>query len=151
MTMHSIQQPLSGRVVLRSLLALGVAALALAGCGGGDDSGGGGDPVTSLTITAEDFSYDPSSWSIVADTDVSVTIDNQGLNEHDWVVLQAGTSIEAEEDYSADMVETELKAVPVGETDSTTINLPAGEYQVICAVVGHLDAGMEGTLTVVAG
>jgi len=132
------------------LLFVGLAAgaLALAACGGGDDdSGGGGEPATSVSIEAEDFAYGPDSWTIVADAEVTVTVDNVGLNEHDWVVLKAGTDISDETEFSQDLVETELKGVQSGESDSTTINLPAGDYQVICAIAGHFDAGMEGTLT----
>ncbi|MCC7023844.1 MAG: cupredoxin domain-containing protein, partial [Thermomicrobiales bacterium] len=43
-------------------------------------------------------------------------------------------------------------ALPVGETDKTVvINAPAGDYEYYCNVPGHKEAGMVGTMHVVAG
>ena len=35
-----------------------------------------------------------------------------------------------------------------GDTETLTLNLPAGTYTFYCNVPGHRAAGMEGTLTV---
>ena len=34
-----------------------------------------------------------------------------------------------------------------GETNSASFTLEPGEYQVICTIAGHFDAGMRGTVS----
>ena len=54
---------------------------------------------------------------------------------------------ETEEELLADFVNVEEEIEP-GETKTLTFQAPpAGTYQIICAIEGHFDAGMEGTLT----
>jgi uncharacterized cupredoxin-like copper-binding protein len=56
---------------------------------------------------------------------------------------------ETEEELLADFVNVEDE-VEAGATKTLTFTAPdAGTYQVICAIEGHFDAGMEGELTVV--
>lgn len=82
-----------------------------------------------------------------------VELTNEGRVEHEWVILHSGVTIsseselpEIEEELLADYVYWEDEVEP-GETKTVTFTAPpAGEYQVICAIEGHFDAGMEGTL-----
>jgi uncharacterized cupredoxin-like copper-binding protein len=76
---------------------------------------------------------------------------------HEWVILQPGVTISSEDDLPE--TEEELVAnfiyweeeVESGDTATFTFTAPAaGEYQVVCAIPGHFNAGMEGTLTVSA-
>jgi plastocyanin len=130
----------------RKLLVLAipaVIALLLAACG--DDDGGG---ATSFTVEASDFEFSPNAWAVAADTDVTITFRNEGLVAHEWAVLTEGTNIESGAEFAEELVELEVEAVPAGDTVTQTFNLPAGTYQVICALEDHFDAGMEGTLTV---
>lgn len=116
----------------------------------GDDGGGVAAPTasaTALTVEAVEFSFDPRDVAVVADTDVEVTLDNTGTVEHNWTVLELGTTISDETDHDPATVVAEVAAVP-GETASGTVNLAAGGYQVICTIAGHFSAGMEGTLEV---
>lgn len=133
------------------LLALGISVVALFVASSSDDSGGGAaapaGPATSVEIEASEFSFDPSDVTVVADTDVAVTLDNVGAVEHNWTVLEAGTSISNESDYDPDTVVAEVEADP-GASESGSLNLAAGSYQVICTIAGHFSAGMEGTLEV---
>ena len=71
--------------------------------------------------------------------------------------MQPGVNIDSEADLPD--TEEELLAefvyvedeVEVGADKSLTFTAPdGGTYQVICAIASHFDAGMEGTLTVVA-
>lgn len=112
---------------LRSSLISGllVLAFALVGCGGGN-----GDGVT--VEGSDDFSFSPATLTIDADSDVSVTFENVGDVPHDWTVEELGIQLSA----------------AGGESETSTINAPAGTYEVICTIPGHADAGMTGTLVV---
>lgn len=113
---------------------LAAASLALAACGGGDDS--------ALTVAAGDlfFEHDGTSTEdgdlTITTTagEVSVTLDNQGVVLHNFVVEDAG--------------DTKVAEAEGGGTDTGTIELSAGSYAFYCDVEGHREAGMEGTLEV---
>jgi plastocyanin len=119
-----------------SLLAVAIAAsLAVTGCGGDDgDDGDGGDggSATGVTVVATEFAFDPADLSVAADTAVEITVDNQGVVEHDLTV---------------DELDLEIYAGP-GETVTETVTLAAGTYEMYCSIPGHRASGMEGTLTV---
>lgn len=136
----------------RTVVVIAAAAVLVAACGGDDDSGGGGDgdgaAATLITVEGTEFAFEPDAWVVAADTDVTVTFENGGSIEHEWVVLTAGTEIGSEADFSASLIEASIDKIPAGTSESLTLNLPPAEYQVICAIPGHFDAGMEGTLTV---
>jgi uncharacterized cupredoxin-like copper-binding protein len=67
--------------------------------------------------------------------------------EHEWVIIKPGHEISSEADFDEDDVLFEVEAVQPGESGTGTFNIPAGEYQIICALEGHFTAGMEGSLT----
>jgi uncharacterized cupredoxin-like copper-binding protein len=121
--------------------------LLLAACGGGGGGGGEGDG-EALDVTAREFEFEPSEWTAPADTDTEITLTNEGDAEHEWAVIAGEQRIETEDEFEEDIVAFEVAEVEPGATGSGTFNLPAGTYQVICAVSGHFSAGMEGTLTV---
>ena len=86
-----------------------------------------------VTIAGVDIDFDQDELVIPADTDVEVTFVNEGSLEHDWVV--------PDEDVGTEIIGG-------GEEETVTVNLPAGEYEYICTVPGHEEAGMVGTLIV---
>jgi uncharacterized cupredoxin-like copper-binding protein len=129
-----------------------VVVLLLAGACGGDDAGNGdaaSDAAggTTIDIETHDFGFDPTEWTAPADSDVVASVTNSGPSEHEWVIVAAGEDIATEDDFTEEIVEFEVEAVPSGETGEGTFNLPAGTYQIICALDGHFSAGMEGQLT----
>ncbi len=114
------------------IAALAVAAVIAVACGGNGDDGGAA-PASDVTLVTTEFAFEPDAFTIAADTDVTVTIDNSGgAVEHDFVVDDLDVNIHAE----------------MGETVSGTVNAPAGTYTFYCSVPGHRSAGMEGTMTV---
>lgn len=148
-------QEFNGRLMFVTFLALcalaaSIVAIALyatdreggAGGGGGESASG-----TSFSIEADNFVFRPDSYQAPADQDVSVELVNVSAIEHNWTVLQEGTTIAEESEYSDDLSITQI-VVAANETASDTINLPAGSYQVICTVAGHFAAGMKAQLTV---
>lgn len=117
----------------RMAVALVAAALAVtvSGCGGDDAAVDTSD--ADLTFVATDFAYDPDTTTVAAGA-VTIELDNQGNTPHNWL-------IEGQE--SATEVDTKA-----GEQIVETIDLEPGTYTFYCNVVGHREAGMEGTLTV---
>jgi len=127
--MRTINRRIAG-VTCAVLLAMTAAAC---GGGGGTATTGGEDDAGQTVVTTE-FEFEPASFSIEADADVTITVDNsKGMVEHDF-------SIDGQDDV-------EIFASP-GEASSDTVNLPAGTYTYYCAVPGHRASGMEGELTV---
>jgi outer membrane protein assembly factor BamB len=85
------------------------------------------------SVSAVDIAFEPKQMSIAADTDVTVTVTNNGALQHDWVVENT--------DFASPLLNG-------GDTADVVVNLPAGEYVYFCSVPGHREAGMQGTLTV---
>ena len=73
-----------------------------------------------------------SELSIPADTEVTVSLPNEGVTLHNFSIDELGISVD----------------IAPGATEETVINAPAGEYEYYCNVPGHKPAGMLGTLTV---
>ena len=124
------------------------------GACGSDDDGDGDSSSTELEAQLSDFEFSPDSWTAAADEDVTIALTNDSQVAHEWVILQPGVEIdseadlpETEEELLADFVLTETE-VEAGATEDMVFNVPAGTYQIICAIESHFDAGMEGTLTV---
>lgn len=122
--------------------AVVVAAIALLATGCGDDGGGAS---SSISATATDFEFDPDNWTVIADEEFTIDFTNDGGVEHEWAVMN--TPIDSEADFSEDKVEFEVEAIEAGTDTSQSFTIAAGEYQVICAIEDHFEAGMEGTLT----
>jgi uncharacterized cupredoxin-like copper-binding protein len=93
-------------------------------------SGGGATEVDLKTV---DLEFEPSEFTIAANTDVTITITNDGALEHDFAVDDLG-------------VQSDLLAA--GDTTTVTINAAPGTYEFHCTVPGHAQAGMVGTVTV---
>lgn len=125
------------------IIIMGCAA-ALGACGDDDDAGS-----ASISATASDFQFEPNSWTVRAGEAFSVEFMNEGTVEHEWAVLNLGDEIESEAEFAEEKVMFEIEALPVGETTTQEFTVDeAGSYQVICAIPGHFDQGMEGTLAV---
>ena len=142
------------RLRIGLLVVASGAVLALPACGGdddddADDDGADGGAQTSIEATSSEFKFAPNSWTVSAGEEFSIRFENNGTLDHEWAVINLGDDIESEDDFAEDKVLLEVEAVPAGETtdEQFTIDEP-GTYQVICALDGHFDSGMEGSLTV---
>lgn len=87
----------------------------------------------SVSVSAIDISFEPKELSIAADTDVTITVTNNGMLQHDFIIENT--------DFGTDLLNG-------GQSQDLVVNLPAGEYIYFCSVAGHREAGMQGTLTV---
>ena len=138
------------------LLAAGV--LAAAGCGddsgedgspggrygpqdaepsGGDGGGGGNAPGSSLMISADPSGapkFDETSLTAKPGK-VTIVMDNPSDVPHAVAIEGQG-------------IEKAGKTVGKGGVSRVSADLEAGEYEFLCPVGTHADAGMTGTLTV---
>jgi plastocyanin len=136
------------------IVFLAVLALALVACGGGDadtgSTGGNGEGSVSLTIQgSDDFRYDPAAVTVPAGAEVTLTFENVGTLEHNWVLVS--NDIAPEEATEADAINNaDAGVIAGGESITFTFTAPEepGTYQYVCTVPGHAAAGMVGTLTV---
>jgi plastocyanin len=143
------------RLLLLALAAL-VLALGAAACGGDDDdegedaqpaaedtteattedTGGGGGGGATITLAADPsgaLAFDQSSLTAAAG-DVTIELTNESGIPHNVGIEGNG-------------VDEVSETITEGST-SLTVTLEPGEYTFYCAVGGHREGGMEGTLTV---
>ena len=137
------------RLLLLMLTALAL-VVAVAACGGDDDDDGGEEPVAEETTTEDtgggggggetlmlaadpggDLAFDPTELSAAAGS-VTIELMNESGVPHNVAVDGAGEPSET---------------ITEGST-SLNLDLEPGEYTYYCAVPGHREGGMEGTLTV---
>jgi plastocyanin len=133
-------------LLLFTVLVLAVGASA---CGGDDDddaaepatteettTDGGGGGGGQITLTADpngDLSFDQTELTVPAG-EVTIELVNESGIPHNVEVEGNG-------------VEEVSDTITEGSTE-LTVDLEAGEYTFYCAVPGHREGGMEGTLTV---
>ena len=114
------------------VILLGSAAAAtvlLGACGSdGDDAGGAAD----VTVVAEDtLSFDKGDYTAQAG-EVNIEYEAGGSVTHTLL-------IDGVDDFK-------LQVTGSGDTDTGTVDLEPGEYQIYCDIPGH--EGMRATLTV---
>ena len=137
-------------IVLLAVMAMG---LLLAACGGGSDGDSDDmaapEPVSLTFAGLDEFRYDPDAASVAAGAPVTVTFDNQGALEHDWMLVADGTDLTALTVDNALMPEAHSGVLAAGTSKTFTFTAPtAGTYKIVCTVPGHAAAGMVGTFTV---
>lgn len=121
----------------RTLLPLAAAiaiGLPLAACGGSDDGASGCTPVDDeIRVAAFDsLKFDEEEYEADAGC-IEVTYENEGSQTHTFLVRGKGGF---------------KLSVNNGETDTGTVDLPAGAYEVFCDVAGHEAGGMKADLVV---
>ncbi|HEY5731962.1 MAG TPA: cupredoxin domain-containing protein [Anaerolineales bacterium] len=121
-------------------------ALILSACGGGG-------PTTEFDVIMTDFKFEPMEFTVPAGQTITVNATNNGAVEHEFVIFKLGTDAgEKFGDEDEANIYWEVEVLP-GQSATETFTAPTepGVYSVTCGIEGHLEAGMNGTLTVVAG
>jgi uncharacterized cupredoxin-like copper-binding protein len=158
---------------IKSLLIVPLVILAVpvaSGCGGGDDndnddSGKAAAPAATetqpategagasgaLTIRMTEFAFDPKD-AVAKAGKVTISAPNDGKVVHELVVLKTNAD-PAKLPKQGDEVDEstnvgEIPDVEPGTTKKVTLKLAAGKYAMVCALPGHYEAGMYGSLTV---
>jgi len=136
----------------RILAAVLTTTLAIAACGG--NGGAGAD--TTHTVVLSDILFEPAEITVPAGAAIALDLQNEGVLEHQWVVLEAGTEVTSEDDLPDDAEILAWESTYWGEellggqNAGHTFTAPAaGSYQIVCSMPGHFTAGMVGTLTVI--
>lgn len=127
--------------------ALFILGLALSACGGGSTA-----PSTKLNLSLTDFHFTPDAFAVPAGKEITLNVTNDGAVEHEFVIFKLGT--DAGDKFGGEdegNIYWEVEVQP-GEAKSVTFTAPTepGTYAITCGIPGHLEAGMNGKLTVVA-
>jgi uncharacterized cupredoxin-like copper-binding protein len=125
-----------------------VSSLMLAACGGNSSK-----PSTKIDVTMTDFQFQPTAFTVPAGQEITLSAKNNGGVVHSFVIMNKGQSAGTEfTDADQPNVYWQVEIQPGGSSDITfTAPTDPGEYEVVCHVPGHLQAGMVGKLSVVAG
>src|SRR5688572_6990377 len=142
--------------MLRKMFFTLALAILLTGCAG---AGVSQAAATEITVDATDFAYNPVSITVPAGQPVTLTLNNTGAVEHDFVVdkinvtnIQASDSGPAAHHQMGDAPEYDLHFF-ARAGDTAVLNFTAmepGTYEVFCSIEGHKEAGMIGKLIVAA-
>lgn len=101
----------------------------------------GEEPATAgevVEVSMTEFSYEPASLELEAGT-YTFVVTNDGQVPHEWALAEAG-------DHHGHGAST--RQLAAGESQELTVELTPGQYSYMCHIEGHLEAGMEGALTV---
>ena len=103
-----------------------------------------------ISVTTTDFMFEPTSWTVSAGQPVEITMKNDGVLGHEWVILKKDMQVTIPFDADdEEKVYWEIEAA-AGETKTATFTAPsaAGTYTVVCVIPAHMEQGMTGTLIV---
>jgi plastocyanin len=121
--------------VVKPVVVLLFLAAALAGCGSDDDGddGGAAAPADTVEVVATDFAFEPSSLTLDAAGEHTVTLRNDGEFPH-------ALAFDDRDEATGN--------VDPGASAEVTVDLEPGSYTIYCPVGDHRDQGMEGTIVV---
>ncbi len=124
-----------------------VLAILLAGCGGGGKAAS-----NSIQVTMTDFHFTPTTFTVNAGQEIKFSGKNNGAVTHDFIIMKAGVDVGDSFDKEDEPNVFWKIEIPSGQSSEATFTAPAeaGEYQVLCGIPGHYQAGMSATLTVAA-
>ncbi len=149
------------------LAAVFVLVALVVGCGD-DDNGGGGQadapsstktekttppPAAShaLTIRMTEYAFDPKD-AVAKKGKVTISAPNDGQIVHELVLLKTdadpATLPKKGDEVDESTSVGELADVEPGATKKATFKLVPGTYAMVCALPGHYENGMYGSLTV---
>jgi uncharacterized cupredoxin-like copper-binding protein len=112
---------------------------------------------TEITVEASDFAYEPVSITVPAGEPVTITLNNIGKVEHDFVVekinvtgVHASDSGPAAHHQGGHQADYDLHFFArAGDTETLQfMALEPGTYEVFCSIEGHKEAGMVAQLVV---
>jgi plastocyanin len=140
------------RRLIPLLFAVLALAIGVAACGGDDDDDAAEQPTAEDTTTHEDTTGGGGGGHITltADPDGNISFDQTELTAPAGSVtieLVNESTVPHNVEIEGNGVEEVSETITEGTTE-LTVDLEAGEYTFYCAVPGHREGGMEGTLTV---
>ena len=134
----------------------------VAGCGDSESTDDSDKPASTpaastpaasaaISVHMTEFAFDPQDATAKAGK-VTISAPNDGKVVHELVVLRtdadpAKLPMEGNEVDESTSV-GEIPDVEAGATKSVTLDLKPGKYVMVCALPGHYQSGMHGSLTV---
>lgn len=137
------------RLLLLVLTALAL-VIAVAACGGDDDDDESDEPAAEATTEDTGGGGGGETIMLAADPGGALAFDQTELTAAAGEVtieLTNESGIPHNVEVEGNGVEEVSETITEGST-SLTLTLEPGEYEFYCAVPGHREGGMEGTLTV---
>lgn len=135
------------------LLAVLLLALAAAGCA--QPPAQRPAPLRELVITGSEFRFDPATLDLQVGQPVRLTFRNTGSTAHDLQIVDMPATVEVKKQEHTEHGKTGANgAVHLGTEASgqqASIEFTpkqAGEFQMICTLPGHSEAGMRGVIRV---
>jgi uncharacterized cupredoxin-like copper-binding protein len=135
----------------RGIITISIGVVLLAACSSRPEP-------LDVTLQGAEFKYEPATIEAQVGQEVTVVLSNVGTVEHDFVILEipiAQAAEEAGEMAEHDMGATGLDpdihmaAMPGLNAHVTFTPTESGTYEFYCALPGHREAGMVGTLIVI--
>ncbi len=122
-----------------------VVALTLAGCTSTVKGSS-----TALSVVLTDFAFQPATFTIPANQEISVSVTNKGANVHEFVIMKPGMKVDPPfGDKDEGNIYWEIDDVQPGQTKTGKFTAPGpGTYEIVCGQPKHIEMGMVGTLTV---
>ena len=140
----------SMRKLLTVVLLTVSLSLFVTACGGS----GGNAPSKSIKVTLGDLYFAPKTFIVPVGELISFTAVNIGAHLHSFVIMQKGKTVQGHWSDAADLpnVYWSMGGIAPGKTFTGSFTAPddPGEYQIICEVAGHFEAGMVAKLIVVS-
>ncbi len=127
-------------------MLVGLLSIAVSACGGAST------PSTSIKVTMTDFAFSPNTFTVPAGKEITVDITNNGAVGHSFIIIKAGTKVQGHfTEADKANIYWEVAQVPPGESVKGNFTAPAqaGDYQIVCGIAGHFEAGMVAKLVVV--
>ena len=123
------------------LLAISLMSTLLVACAGPSAAApASGKPASSpqaVEVRSTDaLRFEPATITVKKGTPVRVTLTNNTVVEHDWVV------------DNLDGKKIQVHAAPKANATAEFTPTASGTYEFYCSIPGHREAGMKGTLTV---
>jgi len=114
--------------------------------------------VAMLDVIMRDYYYgdtdtnlaSPPVWTVAANADVILNLENKGTFKHNWAIVKKGATIPVpyKEGQAGDILLYGVGMVYTNSKTTVTFTAPEpGEYVVICTVSGHYPT-MQGRLVV---
>ena len=123
-----------------------VIPIILAGCGGSTA------PSNNLNVTMTDFTFSPNTFTVPAGGQIAFKGVNNGTVAHSFIIMKFGFKVNDHfTDSDKPNIYWEVTHIAPGQSISDTFTAPSepGDYQIVCGVGGHFEAGMVAKLVVV--
>ena len=109
-------------------------------------------PSKSLNVTMTDFVFSPNTFTVPAGEQISFSATNNGAVTHSFVIMKSGVQVAGHfTDTDKPNIYWDVEQIAPGQSVKEMFTSPddPGQYEIICGVAGHFEAGMVAKLIVV--